>query len=181
MAEKNQEERDLSSRTRRRAPDEDCETESNIKCICSSRYRPGTASRAECGFRRNESSNARPLHGVPISIKSSFGVEGLRCEAGTRLRAGFVARQDAVLVTRLKNAGAIILGLTNTPELLMAVGNGQPAYGRTNSPWTWKRTPGGSSGGEAAAIAAGLSAGGVGSDRRRFDSSARPLSAESAA
>jgi len=115
--------------------------ESNIKCICSSRYRPGTASRAECGFRRNESSNARPLHGVPISIKSSFGVEGLRCEAGTRLRAGFVARQDAVLVTRLKNAGAIILGLTNTPELLMAWETDNLLYGRTNSPWDLERTP----------------------------------------
>ena len=105
-----------------------------------------------------------PLHGVPISIKSSFGVEGLRCEAGTRLRAGFVARQDAVLVSRLKNAGAIILGVTNTPELLMAWETDNLLYGRTNNPWDLERTPGGSSGGEAAAIAAGMSAGGVGSD-----------------
>ena len=105
-----------------------------------------------------------PLHGVPISIKSSFSVEGLRCEAGTRLRAGLVARQDAVLVTRLKKAGAIILGATNTPELLMAWETDNLLYGRTNSPWDLERTPGGSSGGEAAAIAAGMSAGGVGSD-----------------
>jgi len=104
------------------------------------------------------------LHGVPISIKSSFNVEGLRCEAGTRLRAGFVARQDAVLVTRLKNAGANILGTTNTPELLMAWETDNLLYGRTNNPWDLERTPGGSSGGEAAAIAAGMSAGGVGSD-----------------
>jgi Asp-tRNA(Asn)/Glu-tRNA(Gln) amidotransferase A subunit family amidase len=105
-----------------------------------------------------------PLHGVPISIKSSISVEGLRCEAGTRLRAGFVAWQDAVLVTRLKNAGAIVLGVTNTPELLMAWETDNLLYGRTNSPWDLERTPGGSSGGEAAAIAAGMSAGGVGSD-----------------
>jgi Asp-tRNA(Asn)/Glu-tRNA(Gln) amidotransferase A subunit family amidase len=104
------------------------------------------------------------LHGVPISIKSSFNVNGLRCEAGTRLRAGFVARQDAVLVERLKNAGAIILGITNTPELLMAWETDNLLYGRTNSPWDLERTPGGSSGGEASAIAAGMSAGGVGSD-----------------
>ena len=104
------------------------------------------------------------LHGVPISIKSSFGVEGLRCESGTRLRAGFVARQDSVLVTRLKDAGAIVLGTTNTPELLMAWETDNLIYGRTNSPWDLERTPGGSSGGEAAAIAAGMSAGGVGSD-----------------
>ena len=105
-----------------------------------------------------------PLHGVPISIKSSISVAGLRCEAGTRLRAGFIARQDAPLVARLKNAGAIILGVTNTPELLMAWETDNLLYGRTNNPWDVERTHGGSSGGEAAAIAAGMSAGGVGSD-----------------
>jgi Asp-tRNA(Asn)/Glu-tRNA(Gln) amidotransferase A subunit family amidase len=105
-----------------------------------------------------------PLHGVPISIKSSLEVAGLRCEAGTRLRAGLVAAQDAPLVTRLKNAGVIVLGVTNTPELLMAWETDNLLYGRTNSPWDIERTPGGSSGGEAAAIAAGMSAGGVGSD-----------------
>jgi amidase len=60
------------------------------------------------------------LHGVPISIKSSLDVTGLRCESGTRLREGRVAPRDAVLVSRLREAGAIVLGVTNTPELLMA-------------------------------------------------------------
>ncbi len=105
-----------------------------------------------------------PLHGVPISIKSSIDVAGMKCEAGTRLRAGFVATQDAPLVERLRRAGAIILGVTNTPELLMAWETDNLLYGRTNSPWDLDRTPGGSSGGEAAAIASGMSAGGVGSD-----------------
>ena len=105
-----------------------------------------------------------PLHGVPISIKSSLEVAGMLCEAGTRLRAGLVATQDAPLVTRLKNSGAIVLGVTNTPELLMAWETDNLLYGRTNNPWDLERTPGGSSGGEAAAIAAGMSAGGVGSD-----------------
>ena len=105
-----------------------------------------------------------PLHGVPISIKSSIDVAGLRCEAGTRLRAGSVPSSDAPLVTRLKKAGAIVLGVTNTPELLMAWETDNLLYGRTNSPWDLQRTPGGSSGGEAAAIAAGMSSGGVGSD-----------------
>jgi Asp-tRNA(Asn)/Glu-tRNA(Gln) amidotransferase A subunit family amidase len=105
-----------------------------------------------------------PLHGVPISIKSSISVAGLCCESGTRLRAGLIAEQDAALVTRLKQAGAIVLGVTNTPELLMAWETDNLLYGRTNSPWDLERTPGGSSGGEAAAIAAGMSAGGVGSD-----------------
>ncbi|HYK51194.1 MAG TPA: amidase family protein, partial [Terriglobales bacterium] len=60
------------------------------------------------------------LHGIPLSIKSSIDVIGHRCEAGTRLRAGHVAEQDAPLVARLRAQGAVILGVTNTPELLMA-------------------------------------------------------------
>jgi Asp-tRNA(Asn)/Glu-tRNA(Gln) amidotransferase A subunit family amidase len=104
------------------------------------------------------------LHGVPVSIKSSIDVAGLRCEAGTKLRAGYVASQDAPLVARLRAAGAIILGVTNSPELLMAWETDNLLYGRTNNPWDLSRTPGGSSGGEAAAIASGCSAGGVGSD-----------------
>jgi Asp-tRNA(Asn)/Glu-tRNA(Gln) amidotransferase A subunit family amidase len=105
-----------------------------------------------------------PLHGVPISIKSSLDTAGFRCESGTKLRAGHVAAKDAVLVSRLKAAGAIVLGVTNTPELLMAWETDNLLYGRTNNPWDLARTPGGSSGGEAAAIASGCSAGGVGSD-----------------
>jgi Asp-tRNA(Asn)/Glu-tRNA(Gln) amidotransferase A subunit family amidase len=105
-----------------------------------------------------------PLHGVPLSIKSSIEVGGMKCEAGTRLRAGFTAAHDAPLVEHLRRAGAVILGLTNTPELLMAWETDNSLYGRTNSPWDLNRTPGGSSGGESAAIAAGMAAGGVGSD-----------------
>jgi Asp-tRNA(Asn)/Glu-tRNA(Gln) amidotransferase A subunit family amidase len=105
-----------------------------------------------------------PLHGVPVSIKSSVDVAGLRCEAGSRLRIGHIPEVDAPLVARLKRAGAIILGVTNTPEMLMAWETDNVLYGRTNSPWELERTPGGSSGGEAAAIASGMSAGGVGSD-----------------
>jgi Asp-tRNA(Asn)/Glu-tRNA(Gln) amidotransferase A subunit family amidase len=105
-----------------------------------------------------------PLHGVPLSIKASIDVAGHHSEAGTRLRAGYIAAEDAPLVARLRAAGAVILGVTNTPELLMAWETDNLLYGRTNNPWDLTRTAGGSSGGEAAAIAAGLSAGGVGSD-----------------
>jgi Asp-tRNA(Asn)/Glu-tRNA(Gln) amidotransferase A subunit family amidase len=116
-------------------------------------------------LRRNKDKNELgPLHGVPLSIKSSIDVAGHRCEAGTRLRAGRIASEDAPLVARLRAAGAVILGVTNTPELLMAWETDNLLYGRTNNPWDLTRTAGGSSGGEAAAIAAGLSAGGVGSD-----------------
>lgn len=107
---------------------------------------------------------AGPLHGVPLSIKNSVSVAGYVHEVGTRLRAGTVAATDAPLVSRLKKAGAVILGVTNTPELLMAWETDNLLYGRTNNPWDLSRTAGGSSGGEAAAIAAGCSAGGVGSD-----------------
>ena len=120
------------------------------------------AQAAESAVLRGEKQG--PLHGVPISIKSSIDVAGLRCEAGTKLRAGYVASQDAPLVARLRAAGAIVLGVTNTPEFLMAWETDNLLYGRTNNPWDVSRTPGGSSGGEAAAIASGCSAGGVGSD-----------------
>ena len=120
------------------------------------------AGAAEAAVQRGD--NLGPLHGVPLSIKSSIDVAGHRCEAGTRLRAGYVAASDAPLVARLRAAGAIILGVTNAPELLMAWETDNVLYGRTNNPWDLTRTAGGSSGGESAAIAAGLSAGGVGSD-----------------
>jgi Asp-tRNA(Asn)/Glu-tRNA(Gln) amidotransferase A subunit family amidase len=105
-----------------------------------------------------------PLHGIPVSIKASIATAGMPWEAGTRLRAGTLAAKDAVLVSRLRNAGALVLGVTNTPELLMAWETDNLLYGRTSNPWDLARTAGGSSGGEAAAIAAGISAAGVGSD-----------------
>lgn len=105
-----------------------------------------------------------PLHGVPISIKSAISLAGSPWETGSRLRAGVIADKDAPLVARLKAAGAIVLGATNVPEMLMAYETDNLLYGRSNNPWDLERTPGGSSGGESAAIAACISAGGVGSD-----------------
>ena len=117
---------------------------------------------AEAAVRRHDPLG--PLHGVPLSIKSSIDVAGLRCEAGTRLRAGNIGVQDAPLVSRLRAAGAMVLGVSNCPELLMAWETDNLLYGHTNNPWDLSRTAGGSSGGESAAIASGCSAGGVGSD-----------------
>ncbi|MFZ0638956.1 MAG: amidase [Candidatus Acidiferrales bacterium] len=107
---------------------------------------------------------AGPLHGVPLSIKSSIDVAGWPCSCGSRMRADHVAQHDAPLVSRLRDAGAILLGNTNAPEFLMAYETDNLMTGRANNPWDLNRTPGGSSGGEAAAIAARCSAGGVGSD-----------------
>jgi len=105
-----------------------------------------------------------PLGGLPISVKSAIDVAGLRCETGSPSQAGTIAARDAVVVARLRAAGAIVVGTTNVAELLMAYESDNPLYGRTNNPLDLTRTSGGSSGGESAAIAAGCSAGGVGSD-----------------
>jgi amidase len=104
------------------------------------------------------------LHGVPLTIKSCIDVAGWPCPAGSLLRKGYVADQDAPLVSRLKAAGAILLGNTNTPEFLMDYETDNLVTGKTSNPWDLTYSAGGSSGGEAAAIAAGCSAGGVGSD-----------------
>jgi amidase len=105
-----------------------------------------------------------PLHSVPVTIKSCIDVAGWRCPAGSLLRKDYVANQDAPLVSRLKAAGAILLGNTNTPEFLMAYESDNLLTGKTSNPWNLAHSAGGSSGGEAAAIAAGCSTGGVGSD-----------------
>jgi amidase len=104
------------------------------------------------------------LAGLPVTVKSSIAVAGYRCETGSILNRGHIPREDAVVVARLRAAGATILGTTNCPEFLMAYETRNDLYGTTENPWMQGYTAGGSSGGEAAAIAAGLSAGGLGSD-----------------
>lgn len=105
-----------------------------------------------------------PLLGLPMTVKASISTAGYRCETGSALNRGFVPVDDAVVVERMKAAGAVILGTTNCPEFLMAYETDNLLYGRTCNPWSLAHSAGGSSGGEAAAIAAGLSAGGIGSD-----------------
>ena len=106
----------------------------------------------------------RPLFGLPVTVKSSIATRGLKCEIGSLLHQGDIPSEDAVVVARLRAAGALILGTTNCPEFLMAYETANLLHGRTSNPWDLERTPGGSSGGESAAIAAGLSAAGLGSD-----------------
>lgn len=105
-----------------------------------------------------------PLHGLPITVKSSIATAEFKCEIGSLINKGDVPREDAVVVARLRAAGALILGTTNCPEFLMAYETANLLHGRTANPWDLERTPGGSSGGESSAIAAGLSAAGLGSD-----------------
>lgn len=115
---------------------------------------------------RAQAGNPRlgPLSGLPVTIKSSISVAGYRCEIGSTLNRGSVPSENAVLVQRLIDAGAVILGTTNCPEFLMAYETENLLYGSTRNPWNLAHTAGGSSGGEAASIAAGLSAAGLGSD-----------------
>jgi amidase len=105
-----------------------------------------------------------PLHGVPITVKDSFDTEGIISTAGTKGRASYIPPQDATAVARMRAAGAIVLGKTNLPELSLAYESNNLIYGRTNNPYDLSRTPGGSSGGESAIIAAGGSPLGLGTD-----------------
>jgi amidase len=105
-----------------------------------------------------------PLHGVPVTIKDAFETKGIISTAGTKGRASFIPAEDDTAVARLRAAGAIILGKTNVPELSLAFESDNLIYGRTNNPYDLARTPGGSSGGEAAIIAAGGSPLGLGTD-----------------
>lgn len=104
------------------------------------------------------------LHGVPFTVKDIFDTAGIVSAAGLEERRNFVPAQDATVVSRLKAAGGILLGKTNCPPAGGGGWTDNPVYGRTNNPYDGTRTPSGSSGGEAVAIAAGLSAVGVGSD-----------------
>lgn len=115
--------------------------------------------------RRAAGEPMRPLEGVPFSVKDSIEVEGTVCSAGTiGFQHAVRSERDATLVTRLRDAGAIPIARTNLPDLLFAFESDNLIFGRTNNPYDHSRTSGGSSGGEAALIAAGGSPFGLGSD-----------------
>lgn len=120
------------------------------------------AEAADRARKRGESRGA--LHGVPITIKESFHVEGMPTSAGVLAYKDQIAKTDSPLVARLRGAGGVVLGKTNIAQLLFFLESDNPVYGRCNNPWSQERTPGGSSGGEAAVISAGGSPLGIGSD-----------------
>jgi len=117
---------------------------------------------AEEAVMRGDSLGA--LHGIPITIKDTIETAGIRTTSGSKMRADYVPQTDAPAVARLKAAGAIILGKTNPAEMAMDYTADNPVFGRTNHPQDANLTPGGSSGGEAVAIATCMSTGGLGSD-----------------
>jgi aspartyl-tRNA(Asn)/glutamyl-tRNA(Gln) amidotransferase subunit A len=105
-----------------------------------------------------------PLHGVPFSIKDALDTAGIPTQRGSKLFGGYIPTTDATAVARFKAAGGIPLMKTNLPEFSAWTETDNLVTGRTNNPWNLDRTPGGSSGGESAAIAAGMSPIGIGSD-----------------
>jgi amidase len=117
---------------------------------------------ADSGLAKGE--DVGPLHGVPITLKDSHDTVGVVTTGGTLGRADFVPDRDSTVAARLRAAGVVLLGKTNTPELTMGMETDNLVYGRTNNPYDTTRTSGGSSGGGAAIVAAGGSAFDIGSD-----------------
>ncbi len=111
-----------------------------------------------------EGGDRGPLHGVPISIKDLFDVAGTPTTAASRVREGHVARRDAPAITRLRRAGAVIIGKTNLHEFALGTTNEDSAFGPARNPFDDSRSPGGSSGGSAASVAAGMALATLGTD-----------------
>jgi len=105
-----------------------------------------------------------PLHGVPIAAKDLYWTKGVRTTAGSKILADFIPDEDSTVIRKLKEAGAIIIGKTNLHEFAIGGTTDNPHYGSTRNPWDLERVPGGSSGGSAAATAASLCGGSLGSD-----------------
>jgi aspartyl-tRNA(Asn)/glutamyl-tRNA(Gln) amidotransferase subunit A len=120
---------------------------------------------AKIATKEIKSGNYRgPLHGIPIGVKDIIDTKGIRTTNGSAIFEKHIPQVDATVINRLKKAGAIIIGKTNTHEFAFGVTTNNPHYGSTKNPWNVKLIPGGSSGGSAAATAANLCYGALGSD-----------------
>ncbi|GAB4543849.1 MAG: amidase [Anaerolineales bacterium] len=114
--------------------------------------------------QENLAAKDSPLYGLPIAVKDLYDVKGMPATSGAKFFANYIPSQDAAIVTKLKDAGAYIIGKTNTHEVALGVTTNNPHYGACHNPWDVSRTPGGSSGGSAAAVAAGMAAAALGTD-----------------
>ncbi|MYB21797.1 MAG: amidase [Chloroflexi bacterium] len=132
-----------------------------VVALCSERAR-SEATTADAAIARGDALG--PLHGVPITLKDSHDTEGLVTTGGTLGRKEFVPEADSTVAARLRAAGAILMGKTNTPELTLSGETDNLVYGQTRNPFNPERTPGGSSGGAAAIVSAGGSPLDMGSD-----------------
>jgi len=134
----------------------------NAVCVVDRTGALASAAAVDDAVRRGL--GASPLAGVPVTIKEAFDVAGLPTTCGMDNRRGNIARSDAAAVARLRQAGAVIIGKTNVPTQLADLQCANPVYGVTTNPWHGDHTCGGSSGGSAAAVAAGFSCVDLGSD-----------------
>src|SRR5579864_2885636 len=135
-----------------------------LNAVVVKRYEAARAEAKLADERRARGELSGPLHGVPITIKECLDLENTPTTFGIPSRANSSATHDDVYVARMRKAGAIILGKTNVAQMLLFIESDNPVYGRTNNPWNLDRSPGGSSGGQAAIIAAGGSPLGLGTD-----------------
>ncbi|MFI5274061.1 MAG: amidase [Ktedonobacterales bacterium] len=135
-----------------------------LNALVVARFDAARSEAREADAARSRGDLLGPLHGVPITVKEALDVAGTPATFGLRSRVQRLATGDDPYVARLRAAGAIVLGKTNVPQVLLYNETDNPLYGRTNNPWNLERTPGGSSGGEAALIAAGGSPLGLCSD-----------------
>jgi amidase len=119
---------------------------------------------AEAADARRAGGEDAPLLGLPMTLKESINVRGLRTTAGMSMWKDFVSQHDAPVTIRVQGAGAVLMAKTNVPQMLADWQSNNPIYGRTNNPWDLARTPGGSTGGGSAALAAGLTPLEFGSD-----------------
>jgi aspartyl-tRNA(Asn)/glutamyl-tRNA(Gln) amidotransferase subunit A len=128
------------------------------------RFNPRAEAEAEAADRLIESGNSGPLTGVPVALKDNLATEGLETSCCSRILEGFEPVQDATAVARLRRAGAVIVGKTNMDEFGMGSSTENSAFGPTRNPWDTERVSGGSSGGSAVAVAAGMVPVSLGSD-----------------
>src|SRR5579862_358154 len=136
----------------------------SLNAVVVKRYNAARAEARAIDERHARGESLGPLGGVPVTIKESLDLTDTPTTFGLPSRANTSAPGDDIYVARLRAAGAIILGKTNVSQLLIYTEADNPVYGRTNNPWNLERTPGGSSGGQAAIIAAGASPLGLGTD-----------------
>jgi aspartyl-tRNA(Asn)/glutamyl-tRNA(Gln) amidotransferase subunit A len=105
-----------------------------------------------------------PLHGIPISLKDLIYVKGVKSTSGSKILSNFIPEYDSTVVKKLKDAGAIIVGMNNTHEFACGITNINPHYGSSKNPWDINRMSGGSSGGSAVAVSAGMTPASIGTD-----------------